>query len=833
MSHADASLIATLSPNEWGLSSNVMVSGFGAKVVPVHDSASNSESSLIVSAMYSSVNGNTSAGLVFVYGAVTQTYTSVPQLDVSQGCGVTYASVNRTIAFLPRQVISLAVQRPDDMFGVDIAADQNLMLISSRRDGGTVHVYQHALDTVWRLIGNVVPQPRTASFSFGSRVNLQLLSAADDVTGIVREYMLLASDPGYSFGEGAVYVFSFISVTTPIASPGILAPNPSGKQRQIIRPPVPQASNNFGYSMDHSDRFLVIGAPYRGDGVVYVYYQTVADMIDSWALYQTLYISFSPIPGSPRWFGSSVSIDLASKLLVVGAAGVNSGQGQVYCFQIKGEKLGDFAFALDDQFLTSFVTSGTPSTLGGNSSFGSAVSVHGNVVMGGAYLANNTGLAVLYSSTGVTTPSWYVRTVELPSDPMAVSGWYGGSVSPAASIVAVGAWFYNTTGAVFVYNESALIPVFDVNMSACPIIVAVTPGPTHFTSIVAAVVACSVGALLVAGVAVAYIYRDRFRKTKPGSAGLQPLESVVIPDPTRSSDNLFPYEDPGSNSGAGGTSLVTAIGSMEAAMTQRRKLLTGLKTLLNRRKRHIGGVRMQEPLVGDPLRLPDVPSHPIPPQRPPQPSNSTVGTVIGASIVAPPSLGLHSSPLPDPVPTALPAGSPGITVTYSSVSVPSGFVDVTVQLTGTAEFVELRVHQNCLVSDVKRTVLEELAPQLLGHNVQLVLDGRNVVADGVTVGSLELSQNQVLSLRVGGVSASQPPQEQNEVRVTNMDGRMCTIPLEGSVGAVKRAAIAQLCPTADEDCAMLLHEGVVLDDDDTDLTCLLSADVVLICPVSE
>ncbi len=288
---------------------------------------------------------------------------------------------------------------------------------------------------------------------------------------------------------------SAVSATTSVILSGSLA-------RLVATDP--QANDNFGYSVDMSDDYLVVGAPNEDGassatdadrGAVYVYKRTGSSTygsgvkltptgsadsdifgtsvsisgdfiivgavetgaigsqigkayvfrrtaVNSWTQEAKLLAS-DPLAGDQ--FGNSVSI--SGNYAIVGAFGKNSGEGAVYFFH--RDSSGTWS-------------SGVKKTSGSSSSykFGRSVAIDGDYAVVGEYQdpgsGSEQGTAYVYHRTGTNT---WDSGVELTYGSKADYDWFGHSVSISGDYAIVGApgnvTGTNSNGYAVVYHRTA------------------------------------------------------------------------------------------------------------------------------------------------------------------------------------------------------------------------------------------------------------------------------------------------------------------------------------------------------------------------------------------
>lgn len=777
------------------------VGGFGSEIFTTLDYSKGSESSLLISAIYTSINGTGNAGVVFVY---TPTIVRVPfpVLSPSDGCTLLPGYRNVSINYFPSQILSLPSPAPNDLFGLEVAGDEFVVAVASQHGavGGMVHLFQHSLDLIWSLKLSFSAPKTSLSAQFGAAMSCALLNVTLVGELSQRTYMVIISDPGFAVGQGAVYSYVFQTLIEPVARSGLLAPPPPPTLVQTIRMPTPTPESYFGTSIATSMGFMAVGAPYAQDGIVYLYTQVIPKDPTSWTLYDSLYITDIPTAPSARLFGTSVALDVPAGILAVGAPGEASARGQVYVYDVTTNAAGDVLFTLDEAMLVS--TQPDVDAMNSSARFGIVVSTASGLLAGSAIQANKlVGEVLLLTFNPLHSSRWNVSLLSPSAEALElnISGtesFYGGAVMVSPSSLVIGAPFFDGPGAVFVYNATAFSPL--LQSGGC-VTVDIDPHRSIVTPVVSGIAAFTALVILVAFVVFA-------RATGLFKRGSSVPEAIADPG----------FEDPEDPPGVVQhvDGAVQAAARFQDAVSRRNRVMSALRDVVKRRKR--AKTLGQDPAA--PIRRmvwPEVPTHiPSPQQQDPLLPPS-------ASSYSPVPLSCPSIEDPSPAPGA-------VTITRSNA-----FLDVTVTLDGSDDYVELRIHSSCTIVDVKRIVQQELSPNVVLSSLFLSSDGLCAIPDELVIRNLRLRPDQNLRLCRGhgsGVRASLGPR----VRILSMDGRECQLPILASnpVSALKRSAIAQLCPDADSETSMLLLDGAALDDDAQITDDLTGYDMVLICPLS-
>jgi hypothetical protein len=205
------------------------------------------------------------------------------------------------------------------------------------------------------------------------------------------------------------------------------------------------AGDDFGYSVDISAEYAVIGAYYHtvttsAQGAAYVYKKTGSN---AW-IFNAKLVASDPWPQVE--FGKSVAID--SDRIIVGSPQDNdygTSSGSAYVFKLDGGN---------------WVQEGklTPADPGPNQNFGNAVDISGVVAIVGAYgnqdLGNDTGAAYIFDKSGAM---WLQRAKLTPLEAEA-GAQFGISVSLDSDVAVIGAHgaldLGNFTGAAYVYRKN-------------------------------------------------------------------------------------------------------------------------------------------------------------------------------------------------------------------------------------------------------------------------------------------------------------------------------------------------------------------------------------------
>lgn len=279
-------------------------------------------------------------------------------------------------------------------FGQSVAVDDfhNLMIVgdpgglSNGNRSGTVYVYQ-LLNGDWIR--------RDWFFGADSSNHLGQSVAVD---GLV----VAAGEPDAENG-GNVYVYDYSNKFW-------------GVTPQIISPVQTLPEDQFGFSVEIDNEFMVVGAPNALSGVVtsgiaYVY-RKIGGV---WSYFETL----QPSDGmAGDLFGYSVAIDGAS--IVVGAYN-NDGTGSVYVYELDND-----SWVFSQKFKAASPASGAY--------FGKAVDIQSDVIVVGAdNQSTSAGRAYVFKRNGVL---W--EQEQVLGDPGLALSRFGASVSVDGSYIAVG-----------------------------------------------------------------------------------------------------------------------------------------------------------------------------------------------------------------------------------------------------------------------------------------------------------------------------------------------------------------------------------------------------------
>ncbi|MCA9495696.1 MAG: hypothetical protein KC589_02035 [Nanoarchaeota archaeon] len=230
----------------------------------------------------------------------------------------------------------------------------------------------------------------------------------------------------------------------------------------------PELGGRFGYSVDISGNYVVIGAqledaPLTNSGSVYVFKRNVSD--DSF--YQVAVLNSSN-PKSSGWFGSKVNME--GNYIVVGAQNENailSSAGRAYVFKRN---------VSDDSFYEIAVLNSSNPKIGGG--FGYSVGIVGDYVIVGANnedgpLSSN-GRAYVFKRN--TSDDSFYEVAVLNSSNAELGGNFGNSISIDGDYVIVGAHFedapLSSSGRAYVFkilddimenvNKSRIFPLFGI-----------------------------------------------------------------------------------------------------------------------------------------------------------------------------------------------------------------------------------------------------------------------------------------------------------------------------------------------------------------------------------
>lgn len=194
----------------------------------------------------------------------------------------------------------------------------------------------------------------------------------------------------------------------------------------------------FGSALDMTDQVLVVGAPenlsFNEQGKAYIFEKTPTGWVETFA--------FSPnTPGELVAFGQAVAVDgnLAAVSGPFSDLGAQDG-GAIWLFQ----RVGGVWTSLGT------VTAAIPLA---SESLGFSLDLSGNRLAAGAVagLGVGVGRALLFEPTGST----WTQTAELLPSVGTAGDWFGSAVSLGTGEMAVGACFWGTDGAVFLFQESA------------------------------------------------------------------------------------------------------------------------------------------------------------------------------------------------------------------------------------------------------------------------------------------------------------------------------------------------------------------------------------------
>ncbi|MEP0841611.1 MAG: thrombospondin type 3 repeat-containing protein, partial [Phycisphaerae bacterium] len=279
----------------------------------------------------------------------------------------------------------------------------------------------------WTIIGTaraqtqILPTDPQDSALFGGSVGI---SGDRIVVGASQADVISGGNP-----KGAVYVF--------VNQAG------SWTQEQKIQNPDPGTGPQFGYSVAIDGTTLVIGARFATvnnvrSGAAYVYVRSGSN----WTLQQRLVSSDAE---DDDWFGSAVSI--SGDTIIVGAPREEESTDQV-------NRGAAYVFTRSGVTWTQQAKLTAPDAVGSDD-FGSAVCVHGDLLIVGAPLhrvgASIAGAAYIFSRSGTV---WTVVTTFTANN---ILDGLGSSVAIDDSHAAVGVTGFDVTGkvnvgAVFVYQ---------------------------------------------------------------------------------------------------------------------------------------------------------------------------------------------------------------------------------------------------------------------------------------------------------------------------------------------------------------------------------------------
>jgi hypothetical protein len=297
-----------------------------------------------------------------------------------------------------------------DYFGYGICISGSTLVIGALRDdtgatdAGSAYTFNATTGELLHTLAN--PTPAAGDF-FG-------YSAA--ISGNVVTVGAVQDDSSAT-DAGAAYVFD--------AATGNLSST-------LVPPPTPAAFDVFGYSVDVSNNFVVVGA--RGDdtgapnaGTAYIYDSTTGSLLRR---------LINPAPETGDSFGSSVAID--GSIVVIGADGDHIGglnAGAAYIFDATTGNL--------------LRTLANP-TPGAYDSFGSSVAVYGNRVVVGAWQDSQKDICDGAVYIFDTATGSLLHTL---ADPTPIGdGYFGSSVAILGNTVVVGA---RGTGTAYVFDANS------------------------------------------------------------------------------------------------------------------------------------------------------------------------------------------------------------------------------------------------------------------------------------------------------------------------------------------------------------------------------------------
>lgn len=230
----------------------------------------------------------------------------------------------------------------------------------------------------------------------------------------------------------------------------------SGELLHVIAHPTPSGNNRFGASVALAGNRLVVGANLDSTGASSAGRVFVYDLGSATPTAPVLMIN-NPAPAANDNFGSALA--LSGNRLVVAAHLDDEGAtdaGSAYVYNLASATPA-----------VPVVTLHNPNPAA-NDQFGKSVAVDGNIVVVGAWFADegasNAGRAYVYDLGGMT-PGTPLLTLDKPMP--AADQYFGSSVAVSGQTVAVGAWNDRTgpqgTGSVYVYALNSGTPVTPVH----------------------------------------------------------------------------------------------------------------------------------------------------------------------------------------------------------------------------------------------------------------------------------------------------------------------------------------------------------------------------------
>lgn len=330
-----------------------------------------------------------------------------------------------------------------DTFGRAVAISGTRVVVgaplydSGWESTGRAYVFDVASGTPTTPVVTLAKSNPFASDLFGASVAISGSRVVVGATG----HDTAAQDAGGAF----VYDVASATPTVPV----VTLTNPS-----------PSSGDAHGCAVSISGTYVVVGAYNRGFvGRAYVY--NLANSTPS-----TVVASLgNPTPISSDNFGWAASI--SGTKIVIGAyqddtIAVDSGSA--------------YTFDVGTVTPTALVATLTSPSQASSESFGSSISVSGTRMVVGARLedtgANDAGCAYVYD-LGSGSPTTVVATLNNPTP--AATDYFGFSISISGALVAVGAYFDDTTapnaGIVYIFNLDSATP-------AVPAVTLNNPSPT-------------------------------------------------------------------------------------------------------------------------------------------------------------------------------------------------------------------------------------------------------------------------------------------------------------------------------------------------------------------
>lgn len=335
--------------------------------------------------------------------------------------------MKRMDTWIFRQRLTANDGRNGDTFGASVALNEKTVLVGSPfhsaaggNGSGAAYVFQ-TRGTTWLQQSKLVDPISALEDEFGYSV---AVSGEMAVVGA-------RQDDKRGPNSGTVYVFTRQPPTAKTLKEW-------WKQTAVLTAENPAIGAQFGHAVDVDQNTIIVGA-YGVDlagsdsGAAYIFEQRGGQ----WEQLNSLVAQDAK---AGDMFGSVVAVH--GQTAVVGAYGVNLGQGAAYVFTWS-----------DGSWLQQAKLQ--PPDISRGDKFGGSVSVNGDTIVVGAHehdvSGTNTGTAYVFIRQG----NRWVQQAKLLADDAAIGDQFGGSVSVNRDTIVVGAWLDDNavpdTGSAYIF----------------------------------------------------------------------------------------------------------------------------------------------------------------------------------------------------------------------------------------------------------------------------------------------------------------------------------------------------------------------------------------------